>query len=153
LTTLAADARIRPLKRGIAMTDEEFLALDRVGVRAALADIKDEGERRRLAVLYVRAHPSTLPGQAARGVSPPMSGMLEWGRVLFWVGVIGVVISIVVWANRDANVAGLGDLLFAGAGLYIASALMGLGGFMWMLGAIEQRLIEIRGLLQNNPLG
>jgi hypothetical protein len=69
--------------------------------------------------------------------------MLFWGRIVFSIGLMGSVGSW-FWMTNSDDLFMKVRLLTA---IYLFGAVISLGAFMWMLGAIEERLIEIRTAL------
>lgn len=154
------------------MTDEEFVALEPPAALAAVNQIATETERTRLRQLYARTRGMLVDGTGSRGArafdpasmrlaraalapasrfAVDASGMLGGGRILFALGCLLVVVGVLSALGARQNLNGIGDFLGAGLELYGGSSLLGIGAFMWMLGALEQRLIEIRGLLEDRP--
>jgi nitrogen fixation-related uncharacterized protein len=81
----------------------------------------------------------------------PQSNMRSLGQV----SVLGGLIACVCGFFWHLNVAGQyepdhGQLLFSMATTSLGAVAVGIGALMWMLGVVEQRLIEIRERLPSN---
>ncbi|HLY77871.1 MAG TPA: hypothetical protein VKQ70_00740 [Caulobacteraceae bacterium] len=159
------------------MNDEDFARLEPPQATAALAQIANPEERRRLSHLYARTRGMLVDGTGAspRPFDParlaaaqaaiaadaavarkqaaydsvPGSGMLTGGRLLFLVGLAVGVIAFIYLRRPTQTLDDLAADGYALVVLYASASAVGFGAFMWMLGAIEQRLLEIREVMRN----
>ena len=143
--------------RGAALTDEEFLSLSLGAANRALKNISDEEEVQRLQELYweknsVIVGPTSDVQTRARNVAshstaiePTVtnSQMLFWGRIVFVAAIIGAVASCIGMETSDNFLTNARFVVF----LYIFGVAFGFGALMWMIGAVEERLLEIRSIL------
>jgi hypothetical protein len=150
-------------KSGAVMTDAEFISLSAVRANKALQSISDPREIARLQDLILakeqwnrRPHgrkpkafcwglsgsPVLWSANSQLSESHP-SRMLFWGRIVFSIGLMGSVGSW-FWMTNSDDLFMKVRLLTA---IYLFGAVISLGAFMWMLGAIEERLIEVRTAL------
>ncbi|HEX3917503.1 MAG TPA: hypothetical protein VHW60_09215 [Caulobacteraceae bacterium] len=90
------------------------------------------------------------PGDEQPAASPPtVSGMFEVGKLVSACGaVVAGITGLFVGVGDNESGAWHGALV----ALYLAGGVLSLGAFMVMIGALEQRLIEIRELLRQRPV-
>jgi hypothetical protein len=146
------------------MNDEDFVNLDWRDALAIVNGTEDAAERERLRSLYALRRQMLVNGSGSEfapklvattgsassdaSMSRSDSGMLYYGRGIFLIGGGLLVLAVIIRFSVDPE--GLPALLGSALVLYVSTALLSLGAFMWMLGALEQRLIEIRMLLSGS---
>jgi hypothetical protein len=139
----------RANEEGHRMDDKEFSALSPVEAYEYAVQEKP-AERVRLLQLYQNAngfvaHPGAQPmpvdSVAAEADDIPTSLMLTIGRGGFIVSVI--VMAVIVLAALVGSYSATGIVL-----LLLAASVVGLFALMWMMGALEMRLIEINQTLK-----
>jgi hypothetical protein len=132
------------------MQDHEFTALSR-DEAWDYAIVQSELERARLFTLYRSARGVNIFGSDGPKVdssvaqpAAPESLMLIVGRVGFCLSVLGMALILLLSSQGEATTTHWLLLMFL-------ASIVGLFAFMWMMGALEKRLIEIATEIRSLP--